>query len=540
MVWTNKGISHRSTVMGMRGMVATAHPLASLVGVNVLQSGGNAFDAAVAISATLNVVEPYMSGLGGGGAALIHTADGETTTLNYGGSVPAQAGPSTLDDNTVDIGSRASTVPGAPLGWFTILERFGTMDAGTLFQPAIDHAERGVALTVKNSLFYASGVDRLSNNGRPIFAPGGSAPAAGTVIRQPALAATYRLLAEHGPGVLYDGALGTRMIDAVQAADGLMTAGDLRSFDVEWLEPARGTYRGLQVRSTGWPLTSYEVLMNLNLMEGFDLGAMGHNSADTIHTVAEAMKLSMTERCRYGGSANPPPPGLLSKGYASERRTLIDPERAAVAASERGVRLFPDGTIQPGSPADFNRECTTHFSVVDEDGNAIAITQSLGAAFGSGFLAGDTGIMMNNFLFFFDLDPESPNVIGPDTRWGGPLVPCMFFDDERLFLVIGTPGGFGIPHTTTQMISNVIDHGMGVQAAIEAPRFRLWEGTRIVIEERVPGEVRAELERRGHHVELVEAFSAAVGGGQGILIDPNTGALSGGGDPRRDGTALGY
>ena len=539
MVWTNRGRIHRPTVMSTRGMVATAHPLASLAGVQILAAGGNAFDAAVAISATLNVVEPYMSGLGGGGAALIHTSDGTTTTLNYGGSVPTAASPDTLDDQTVDVGPSAATVPGAPLGWFTILEKYGTMDAARLFRPAIDHAERGVGLTVKNSEFYSSGIDRLSDNALPIFAPTGDSPAAATVVRQPELAETYRLLANNGPEVLYDGPLGAQVVDAIQKAGGLMTRNDLAEFQVEWLEPATGNYRGFDVRSTGWPLTSYEVLMNLNIMEGFDLGKSGHNSSETLHTIIEAMKLSMTERSRYGGMADPPPAGLLSAEYARSRRDLIAPHRAASVASERGVRLFPDGTIQPGSPEDFIRECTTHFSVVDNDGNAIAITQSLGAAFGSGFLAGDTGIMMNNFLFFFDLDPDSANVIGPDTRWGGPLVPCMFFKDDALFLIIGTPGGFGIPHTTTQMISNVIDHGFSVQAAIEAPRFRLWEGTRVVMEDRIPEGVREDLQGYGHEIELVDAFSPAVGGGQGILVDPETGVLSGGADPRRDGYALG-
>src|SRR6185312_8839877 len=189
---------------------------------------------------------------------------------------------------------------------------------------------------------------------------------------------------------------------------------------------------------------------------------------------------------------------------------------------------------------DFTRECTTHLDVIDQAGNAVSITQSLGSIFGSGFVAGDTGIMMSNFLYFLDLDPGSPNVIRPDGPMLGPFAPVMLFRDGRLFLSIGTPGGFGITQTTTQMISNVVDHGLGVQAAIEAPRFKTVVGTQLVIEDRVPRPVLDELRLLGHEVIPVEGLSATVGGGQGILVDPESGAYSGGADPRRDGYALGW
>ncbi len=323
-------------------------------------------------------------------------------------------------------------------------------------------------MTVKNSEFYDAGSHRLNDGGRAIFFPNGSRSPAGTVIRQSNLADTYAAIAEHGIGVIYDGPVGAELVRAIQAADGLITQADLASTSVEWGKPSISSYRGYQVRTTPWPLTAYEMQMNLNIMEGYDLGASGHNTAETLHTIVESMKLSMTERSKYAGSTTPPPDGLLSKAYADERRSLIDPSTAKPIANERGTRLFPPDTIQPGSPQDYIRECTTHLSAIDSEGNAVAITQSLGAAFGSGFVAGSTGIAMNNYLYFFDLEPDSPNVIGPDTTWALPLMPTMIFDDEKLFLIIGTPGAFGIPHTTTQMISNVIDHGFGVQAAIEA------------------------------------------------------------------------
>jgi gamma-glutamyltranspeptidase/glutathione hydrolase len=539
MVWPNKGTARRSTVMGTRGMVCSAHPLASLAGARMLLQGGTAVDAIVATCAALNVVEPYMSGLGGGGAMIIHPAGGETTTLFYGGPFPANANIDTLDEASVDTGPKASTLPAAALGWLAAHERYGALDVAALFQPAIEYARSGVALTVKNGEFYRTGRSRLNDRGQAIFFPSG-ASSAGNVIRQPELAGTYEALSRDGAGALYDGPLGRELVSALQDAGGLITMEDLQDTRIEWKAPSHSSYRGYEVRTTAWPLTAYEMQLNLNILEGFDLAAAGHNTADTLHTLVEAMKLSMTERAAYAGSTAAPPASLLSPEYAAVRRTLIDPARAQTLASERGTRLFPPDTIQPGSPRDFMRECTTHLEAIDAQGNAVAITQSLGGIFGSGFVAGETGIVMNNYLYFFDLDPESPNVIGPDTTWALPLMPTMLFKDGALFLVIGTPGAFGIPHTTTQMISNVIDHGFGVQAAIEAPRLRLYSGRRLVIERRVSAAVIAGLERRGHIVELIDEFSAAVGGGQGILVDPETGALSGGADPRRDGYAIGF
>ena len=540
MVWTNAGITHRSTVMGRRGMVASAHPLASLAGLRALMAGGNAIDAAVATSAALNVVEPYMSGLGGGGAMLVHTGSGETVSLNYGGPVPAAARAETLDPASVDVGPKAGVIPGIPAGWFAALGRFGSMPAGDLFAPAIEYAEAGVALTVKNSAFFASGADRVHGDARAIFFPAGSTPSAGTIIRQPRLAATYRALAEGGADAFYRGPVGERFVAAIRAAGGLITAEDLAATTVTWGEPSVSRYRGLELRTTGWPLTSYETQLSLNILEGFDLAAMGHNGAGTIHTMVEAFKLAMADRIEYAGRVEPPPAGLLSREYAAHRRTLIDPGRAQPIEGDRYTRPRPDGAVMPGDPADVTRECTTHLDVVDAQGNAVSITQSIGSIFGSGFMAGDTGIMLNNFLYFYDVDPASPNAVRPGMPWGGPLAPTMLLRDGRLFLSIGTPGGFGITQTTAQMISNVADHGYGVQAAIEAPRFKVVKDRQLVIEERVPAEVRAELSRRGHELQVVEPWSASVGGGQGILIDPETGALSGGADPRRDGYALGW
>ncbi len=520
-------------------MVASAHPLASLAGIRVLIGGGNAVDAAVATMAALNVVEPYMSGLGGGGAMLIHHASGETQMLDYSGRAPQAADAKNLDAQSVDVGAKSITTPSALAGWLAALERYGTRRPADLFAAAIEYAEQGVPLTVKNAMFYGSAADRLLGVARDTFYASGQ-PGAGEIVRQPMLAETYRAIAKSGAEVFYQGDIGKRMIEAIQAAGGLMTEQDLARVSVEWREPSVSSYRGYEVRTTSWPMTSYEMQLTLNMLEGFDLHGWGHNSPKSIHTIAEAMKLSVTDRIVYAGTQQPPPDGLLSRAYAEQRRALIDQSSARPVEGDRFTRPRPEGAVLPGNPADFTRECTTHLDVIDADGNCVSITQSIGAVFGSGFMAGDTGIMMNNFLYFLDYDLESPNAIRPGGPMLGPLSPTMLFRDGRLFLSIGTPGGFGITQTTTQMISNVVDHHFGVQAAIEAPRFKTLANRQLVIEDRVPAETLDALRALGHEVMPVDGWSAAVGGGQGILVDPDSGAYSGGADPRRDGYAMGW
>ena len=538
MTWQNRGMTHRATVTGTHGMVASAHPLASLAGVQTLMAGGNAIDAAVATAAALNVVEPYMSGLGGGGAMLLHLENGETTSMLYGGAFPAAASPETLDAPSIDIGPKASTVPGSPAGWFTALERYGTLDPEAVLAPAIRYAEEGVALTVNNSAFYLGAQDRLDDLARLTFTPGGAFPGPGAIIRQPELAETYRTLARDGVGAFYDGPIGEAVIAAIREAGGIMTQEDLGSVEIQTLDISTSHYRGYELRAPGWPITSYEIQLTLNILEGFDLAGSGPGTAETLHRFFEALKLSATERVAYAGKDEPPPAGLLSSDFAADRRSQIDLGRATPFGGERYMGPAPDGSYTPGTLAPDN---TTHFDVIDEAGNAVSITQSIGAVFGSGMMAGETGIMLNNFLFFFDLDPESPNVIsGGRTVGSGPLSPTMLFRDGKLFLMIGTPGAFGIPQTTAQMISNVVDHQYGVQAAIEAPRVRAYSGLDVLIEDRIPAHVRQELARRGHQIQLLEAWSPAVGGGQGILVDPESGAYSGGADPRRDGYAIGF
>ena len=257
--------------------------------------------------------------------------------------------------------------------------------------------------------------------------------------------------------------------------------------------------------------------------------------------MVEAIKLAIADRIFYAARPNIPIGGLLSKGYATRRRNELSPAFVGLCEGERfGGRPGPE-FVQAGQPRFDDHENTTHFDVVDAAGNAVSVTQSLGAVFGSGVMAGDTGVMLNNLSYWFDLEADSPNVLGPHKKIEMCMAPAAIYGpDGRLFMVIGTPGSFGILQTTLQMIANVIDHGFSVQAAIEAPRFRLFAGTELHLEGRFPEAVRADLAALGHGVKVIEDWSWSVGGGHGIMIDPETGARYGGADPRRDGFALAH
>ncbi len=542
MGWTNYGLAHRPVVMGTRGMVASAHPLASVAGLRMLMDGGNAVDAAVAVAATLNVCEPYMSGMGGLGYMLVYTARDRTLrVLDYIGRSPYAAVREAFSSpEEKEVGPKSPLVPGSVGGWLTALETHGRLDRAAVFAPAIEYAEQGVPITLQNANFFRLAEPRLADGARATFLPEGAVPVPGTVLKQPLLAATFREIVAGGQEAFYQGEIGKRIVRDVADQGGLLTEQDLADFRPEWQTTVSTAYRGYDIHTVPPPCSGFQYLQTFNLLEPFDLRAMGQNSPDTIHVMAEAMKLATADRIAYAAQPDAPVADLLSPMYADRRRALIDPGRALVSEGERFGGAREGETVTAGRPGGLSRECTTHFDVIDGDGNAVSVTQSIGAFFGSGVMAGDTGIMLNNFSYWFDLDPASPNVIAPRKKIEMCMAPAMVFNGDRLLLAIGTPGSFGILETTPQMISNVIDHGFSVQAAIEAPRFRTYEGTRLEIEGRVPEATRAELIRRGHDVRVIDDWAPVVGGGQGIMIDPDSGALLGGADPRRDGYALGW
>ena len=540
MAFSAHGVTHRPTVTGTRGMVACAHPQAALSGARMLLEGGNAFDAAVAVAAALNVVEPYMSGIAGVGYAIVYDAkNGHRRVLDYCGRTPYQARAELFDSPAdKDAGPRSCLTPGACGGWLELLERYGTMTPADVFAPAIDLAENGYAVTVRNSQSMSSG-GRLNDKGERVILSRGRGPLPGEILVQKDLARTFRRVAEGGAEAFYRGDLAREMAEYIQGAGGWLSARDLADFEPEWGDPLVTTYRGYEVFCPPPPSAGFQILETINMLEGYDLAEMEHHSEQALHLFIEAVKLGNSDRIEYAAAPQAPIEGLLAKGYAEERRKLIG-NRAGVHRGEWYPLTKLPGEIEPGDPKAWLNECTTHFDVVDGDGNAVAITQSLGSGFGSGVMMGDTGMFLNNFIRWGDLVPNSPNCIAPHKKVDMCLSPMLVFRDGALFSALGTPGSWGIQQTSVQFLTNVLDYGMNIQAAIEAPRFRIeTAGTQVSIERRVPKSIRRALKARGHDVKLLPDYSAVCGGAQGIVVDAESGALMGGADPRRDGYAIG-
>ncbi len=544
MAFSSIGTVHRSTVSSCRGMVASAHPLASLAGVRILMQGGNAIDGAIATAAALNVVEPYMSGIGGVGYMHIYSAGKEEQKiLDYIGLTPAAAELSLYpEESDQDRGPLAPIVPGACAGWLEALAQYGTMDARTVFAPAIEFAEQGYPLTVKNSAFFEPAVESLRkySPSSARYLIDGRVPKPGEIVKQPELAETFRSVAESGPEIFYHGSIAERIVEHLKSIEGLITADDLAGFSPVWQDPVSVDYRGYRVCAPPPPCQAVQFLETLNIMEGFEVGKMGHNSADTLHRFFEAAKLSIADRAEFTAIEQPPTAGLLSKDFAAERRSRIG-DRAQPSGGDLFTATKMPDEVLAGDPYAFMKtECTTHFDTIDSDGNAVACTQSLGSGFGSAVVVPETGIALNNFMRWFDREPTSPNAIGPSKKIEMCVSPVQIWDRQGLRLLIGTPGSYGILQTTPQMIMNVLDHNMNVQAAIEAPRAKTERGFQISAEDRIGDEVFSQLESRGHKIVRLGDWSYGVGGGQGIMIDPESGSFMGGADPRRDGYAIGW
>lgn len=554
-------VSTRPPVVAPNGVVAAAHPLAAVAGLRMLMAGGNAIDAAIATAAALNVVEPYMSGIGGDGYMMVTLADGTRRGLDYVGRAPAGAHLDLYKDDYTRLtkGPLAMLVPGNCGGWLTALETYGTMDRKTVFAPAIEYAEGGFPLTPKNATFIEPSLAYMDDDGKRNIAPRGRAPRAGETVKQPELARTFRAVVEGGADAFYKGQIARAICSDIQQRGGVLSIEDMASFRAEWIEPIAIDYRGWDIATLPPPCCGIQYLETLQLLEGFDLAAMGHGSADHLHTFIESAKIAVADRAIYVGRDDVPVAGLISKSYAARRRAEINPRRARPSRGDRWVRYEDAAAIKSGDLAQLQHEQTTSFSIIDRWGNGVTVTQSLGGGFGSGVCAGGTGVFLNNFCWWFDLDPDSPNVIRGGRKLAMCVAPCHIRRNGKLAIAIGTPGGYGILQTTPQMISNLLDFGMNTQEAIEAPRLRAVQptgednvyftderpmastgGMGVHIEGRYRAEVLAELERRGHRMERLDDFTAAVGGGHGVAIDPDSGARVGGADPRRDGVAIGY
>ncbi|MFQ5733708.1 MAG: gamma-glutamyltransferase [Planctomycetaceae bacterium] len=529
----------RPVAAGLHGAVASAHPLASQSGLDMLRAGGNAVDAIVAAAAALNVVEPYMSGIGGVGFLMLHTADGETKTLNFSGNTPAAATPDRFTPESQDVGPRACLIPGNVAGWLEALRAHGTRSATEVFEPAVRMAEEGFALHPLNVRLIEQTLPRLNLAAADVY--GKPSRRIGAILRQSDLAGSLRAIATHGADYFYRGPLALTIADYLQSQGGLLTGADLAGYEPEWQEPVAVSYRGSEIKTCPPNCEGFQILQTLKLLEATDLRSLGHNSADYIHLLSEAMKLATADRIRWGGDPKfrrIPLERLLSEEYVTGRRALIDRNKASHSEGERWQGAPVAGAVPPGRVDGL----TTHLSAVDAQGNVASITQSLGNGFGSGVMVPETGIVLNNLLFWTEIDPAcpTPNLMQPGKQWSCPMAPVHVVREHGFWFSIATPGSYGILQTTAQMLLNVVEFDADPQLAIEAPRFRLFDETRMQIEDRVPVATRDELAARGHTLELVGDYSMLLGGGQCVMIDPESAARLAGADPRRDGVALAY
>ncbi len=524
------------------GMVATPHYLATQAGVRMLLKGGNAVDAAVAANLALTVVYHRWCSVGGDLFALHWDAHAqELRALNASGRAPQAMTPAAFAERGLKAipryGLLAVTVPGAVDGWHELISKHGRLDWADVFQPAIEYAEEGFPISSKFTRAIELNralIDQFPTTAA-VFAPGGRIPQGGERFRQPNQARSLRAIAKGGRDVFYTGDVGRAIAAFSQANGGLLAEADLAAHRSNWVAPISTTYRGYRIYEFPPNSQGLAALEMLNILEGYDLAAMGHQTPEYLHRLVEAKKLAFADRDRYISDpdfVDIPLERLLSKDYAARQRARIDPERAAVEVRSEAER---EGD-------------TIYLCAVDGEGNAVSLIQSLFFGFGSGVVAGDTGILLQNRGSYFSLDAAHANYLQPGKRTMHTLTPAMAFKGDQPVIVFGTMGGDAQPQIHVQMLSNMLDFGMNPQAAISAPRWRsgFFTGEEggvaesVAVEDRIAPETLAALAGKGHRIEVEEGWSSAMGHAQAIVIDREHGILAGGADPRADGLALGW
>jgi gamma-glutamyltranspeptidase/glutathione hydrolase len=528
-------------VEGRSGMVASAHPLATEAGLEMLRRGGNAVDAAVATAFALGVVEPNASGLGGGGYILFYRAQtGRAEAIDYREMAPQQAAPDMYPLNpdgkgvvnkASSIGHRACAVPGNLAGLDLALKRWGTLKLADVLAPAIRYAEEGYTVTKTLSEMMTNYYDKLAQfpEATRVYLKDGLAYEPGDKLVLKDLAKTLRLIAARGPEVFYRGEIAEAIAREMAAGGGLITKADLAAYEPKLREPVRGTYRGYELISMP-PSSSggTHVIQLLNLLEGFDVAGLGHNTAAALHVQAESAKRVFADRAKYSGDADfvkVPTAGLIAKEYATQQRRTISREKAGVK-------------VPPGNPYAVTSGGTTHASFADRDGNLVALTQTINFFFASGVVIPGYGIMMNDEMADFSPVPGGANSIAPGKRPSSSMSPTIVLKAGKPFLSLGSPGATRIITALPQIVMNLIDHKMGLQQAINAPRAHC-ETALIDVEARIPEAVREALKAQGHKISVRGEVDLHFGGAQAVMIDPVTGRYFGAADPRRDGFAAG-
>ena len=544
--------STRSVVYGRNGMIATSQPLASVAGLKVLQDGGNAIDAAVTAAAVLAVVEPSMTGIGGDLFAIVYDAKSKTLKgLNASGRSAYAATPEVFAARNLtripNTGVLSVTVPGVVDGWSELLSKYGSISMAKAVAPAIEYAKNGYAVTEIIGGQWKSSEKKLAAD--PVtaatFLPNGHAPRPGEIFSNPNLAATLQKIASGGRDAFYKGPIARAIVADMRKRDGLLEERDFTEHKADWIEPISTSYHGYDVYELPPNTQGPTVLEMLNILEGFNVKSMGYDSPEYLHALVEAKRIAFADRAAYLGDPAAVPPNvmktLISKDYASARRKEIDPNKAAEsykAGTIGGVRPSAQDERDENFTGQ-DRGDTIYMTVADGKGNVVSLIQSLFSDFGSGIVAGDTGILLHNRGSGFNLTPGHPDQIAPHKRPLHTLIPAFIMKDGKPYFSFGVMGGDHQAQGHTQVVVNLVDFGMNVQEAGEAARVTHGNNG-LLVESAVPESVRAALIQRGHKVTSNANPGGAFGGYQGILLDPRTGVLMGGSDVRKDGLAIGY
>ncbi len=529
----------RSMVVSRAGIVATSQTLASAAGADILRQGGTAVDAAIAANAVLSVAEPMMNGIGGDLFAIVYDARTKKLFgLNSSGWAPAGLTIDLLKSKGIvkslpRKSIQSVTVPGAVAGWDALHQRFGSLPLGRILEPAIYYAENGIPIAEMVSRTWATAGAILHDQAgfRQTFLPGGHAPKTGEIFRDPDLAQSLQLIAAHGRDGFYRGSTAQKLIAFSKEQGGTMTEEDLAQFQPEWVDPISTIYRGWTVSELPPNGQGIAALSMLNIMEQFPLGEFGQNSAKALHVMIEAKKLAYADLLHYIGDprfSHIPVEQLLSKDLARKRADLIDPSHAHcdVLPSELSEKLNAMGRD------------TTYLTVIDQRGNIVSLIQSNYSSFGTGLVAPGTGFALQNRGQLFTLKPGEPNSLAPRKRPLHTIIPGFMQKGDQV-IGFGIMGGFNQAQAHAQFVSNVVDFGMNIQAALGAARFTkpTFAGCDLLIESRVPQPVRDELTAKGHQLRVLNQYSPDMGRGNVVMSD-GRGVHYGASDPRADGEAI--
>jgi gamma-glutamyltranspeptidase/glutathione hydrolase len=526
----------RPLITARHAIVTSDEPLASMAGMRILQGGGNAFDAAVATAIAVGVLDPRMSSVGGNGFATIYVSKThEVRALNFYGTAPKRATAELYQGKDYSHGFLSAPVPSSLRGYEALHKAYGKLPWATVLQPAIELAENGFVIREGIISDMKQHLSQQFPSTMKVMQPNGRWPVAGEVFRQPDLARTLKEIAKNGADAFYRGPMAVRIAKFYEENGGVITTDDLAGYQAKWVTPISTTYRGYSFYTQPPSSSAIAVLEQLNMLEAYDLKALGHNSPEYLHLVGEIIRLAIADRNRYVGDPDfvkVPVEKLISKEYAAERRKLIHLDSTIPVATAGDAE-------QPGD------KHTTHLSVIDGDDNMVALTQTLGDWFGSGVVAADTGVLFSDEMRHLHLDPNDPSRLEPGKRSRSNQSPIIVLKDGKPFMAIGTPGSNGIWQRIVQVIVNIVDFGMDIQSAITAPRMiyggQAETGTEIKplfkVEDRIPEATMNALRAKGYEIVKVKDDGGRV---NGTLIDPATGFRLGGADPREDDYAIGW